>query len=166
MVQQTDMERINNILKLDTYQSYIEKNHLAEKERRFCRHDMAHFLDVARIAMILNESEKYGIPKELIYAAALLHDVGRWKQYQDGTPHEIAGAALASEILQQCRFDKEEEGIIVTAIRNHRNEDVREEKDLKGLLYRADKLSRACFFCPMEQECKWKQDRKNKELFL
>lgn len=155
------MDRINQILKLDLYKEYVSRNMLAEKQRKFCRHDMGHFLDVARIAMILNLSEEYGISKEMIYAAALLHDIGRWKQYEDGTPHEKAGGCLASEILVKCGFNKEEIADIITAIHNHRNADIKENKDLSGLLYRADKLSRACFSCAAESECSWKEDKKN-----
>lgn len=160
------MERINRIIQAELYQNYVEKNDLAEKERRFCRHNMEHFLDVARIAMILNASENYGISKELIYAAALLHDIGRWKQYEDGTPHEKASVVLAPEILCQCGFDEEETAQIIEAVGNHRNPDIRESKDLSGLLYRADKLSRACFVCKMEKECNWKSGRKNRTLIL
>ena len=52
------MERVNRILEHDGYQECLRKNETAEKDRRFCRHDMAHFLDVARIAWILNLQEE------------------------------------------------------------------------------------------------------------
>ncbi len=156
-----EMERVNRILKQDLYQDYLKKNNLAEKERQFCRHNMVHFLDVARIAMILNQKENYGIEPEMIYAAALLHDIGRWKQYLDGTPHEMASAELASEILFQSGFDSEETNVIIAAIKSHRDLGIREEKSLRGLLYRADKASRPCFACEMEKECNWKNERKN-----
>lgn len=155
------MDRINQILKLDLYKEYVDKNMLAEKQRQFCRHDMGHFLDVARIAMILNLSDGYQLSKEMIYAAALLHDIGRWKQYEDGTPHEEVSARLAPEILIKCGFNKEEIAVVLDAVRNHRNADIRENKDLAGLLYRADKLSRACFSCKAESKCDWKKDKKN-----
>ena len=160
------MERIDRMIQDKLYRDYLEKNEMAEKERRFCRHNMAHFLDVARIAMILNASEDYGISTELIYGAALLHDIGRWKQYEDGTPHEQASAVLAPEILRQCGFDEQETGQIIKAIGDHRNQDIKESKDLSGLLYRADKLSRACFACKMEKECNWKNKKKNMTLVL
>ena len=54
------MERVNRILEHDGYQECLRKNETAEKDRRFCRHDMAHFLDVARIAWILNLQEEAG----------------------------------------------------------------------------------------------------------
>lgn len=160
------MERVNRILQSEQYQKYIEKNEEWERDRKFCRHNMGHFLDVARIAMLLNEEEQYGLPKEMIYAAALLHDIGRWKQYEDGTPHEKAGADLAPEILKECGFDEKETDVIVLAVSKHRNAAVKEEKNLNGLLYRADKLSRACFACGAEKDCDWKEDKKNRKLLF
>lgn len=160
------MERVNRILRLQTYREYLEKNNRAEAERRFCHHNMGHFLDVARIAFILNQREGYEQEQELIYAAALLHDIGSWMQYEQGVPHEQASAALAPEILGACGFSQEEERTIVKAIENHRNAGVKEEKSLSGLLYRADKYSRPCFACEMEKACDWKKDKKNLKLFL
>lgn len=156
------MERVNQILELDSYRKYLKMNEAAEEDRKFCHHDMGHFLDVARIAMILNEKDGYHISEELIYAAAVLHDIGRWKQYKDGTPHEVAGAELAPEILTKCGFSKEETERVVTAISSHRNSKVMNDRDLNGLLYRADKMSRSCFVCKEEKNCHWKEDKKNK----
>ncbi len=160
------MERVNEILNHDLYKKYLEKNKMAEAKRRFCHHDMAHFLDVARLALIFNLEEGLEIPKELIYAAALLHDIGRWRQYEDGTPHEKASAILAQEILSDCGFTKEEITQVISAIANHRNADIKEKGTLDGILYRADKMSRGCFFCEAEPECNWKGDKKNLYLKL
>lgn len=160
------MERVNRILSSSRYREYLDKNNRAEADRRFCHHNVGHFLDVARIALILNEAQGYGQSQEIIYAAALLHDIGRWMQYEDGTPHEKASAVLAPEILSDSGFTKEESNIILRAIEEHRNVLVREEKSLSGLLYRADKYSRPCFACEMEKECDWKKDKKNLKLFL
>lgn len=160
------MQRINRILNLESYKEYLNRNEEAEKERIFCHHDMEHFLHVARIAGILNAEENYGIAGELIYAAALLHDIGRWQQYRDGTPHEKISAHLAYDILLKCGFSREETEMVVTAISQHRNSEIKEHKDLNGLLYRADKLSRACFACKAEKECNWKNDKKNKQLLI
>ena len=160
------MERVNRILNNALYQEYLEKNDQAEAQRRFCHHNMGHFLDVARIAALLNVTEGYGQEQENIYATALLHDIGRWMQYEDNTPHEKASVMLAPEILSECGFLKEESREILTAIGNHRNAGIREEKSLSGLLYRADKLSRPCYVCKMEKECNWKNDKKNLELLV
>ena len=112
----------------------------------------------------MNYEENYGEEQELIYAAALLHDIGRWVQYEDGTPHEKASAVLAPESLHNSGFFGEAEEKIISAIVNHRNALIKEEKSLSGLLYRADKLSRPCFACEMEKECNWKNDKKNRSL--
>ena len=158
------MERVNRILVHPMYREYLARNERAEASRRFCHHHMGHFLDVARIAVILNITENYGLSKELIYAAALLHDIGRWMQYKDDTPHEQASAMLAPDILKECGFTQQECAMILQAIENHRNMQIREEKTLSGLLYRADKLSRPCYACKMEKECSWKRDKKNLDL--
>lgn len=134
---------------------------MAEEGRRFCHHDMGHFLDVARLAMIFALQEGQPLPEEMIYAAALLHDIGRWRQYEDGTPHEKASALLAPEILVESGFTKEETEQILSAILNHRNAAVKKDRTLDGILYRADKMSRSCFCCEAEKECDWKGDKKN-----
>ena len=160
------MERVNRILEHDGYQECLRKNEAAEKDRRFCRHDMAHFLDVARIAWILNLQEEAGVGQELIYAAALLHDCGRWRQYEDGTPHEKASAQIAPQILVECGFAEEERESILAAIREHRNPKSAETAGLTGLLYRADKLSRSCFSCKAEAKCNWPEGKKNRKIRL
>lgn len=170
------MERVNRILNHSLFQEYLTKNKQAEESRRFCRHDMGHFLDVARLAMIFHlqgrvfsdcgpvSGDKMEVQEELIYAAALLHDIGRWKQYEDGTPHEKVSASLAPEILSDCGFTEKETAQIVGAIAAHRNEAIKEEQSLRGILYRADKMSRSCFCCETERECSWKGSKKNLEL--
>lgn len=160
------MERVNRILEHDGYQECLRKNEAAEKDRRFCRHDMAHFLDVARIAWILNLQEEAGVEQEFIYAAALLHDCGRWRQYEDGTPHEKASAQIAPQILVECGFAEEEQESVLVAIREHRNPKSAETAGLTGLLYRADKLSRSCFSCKAKAECDWPEEKKNRKIRL
>ena len=200
------MERVNRILRNPVYREALQKNQEAEKERRYCHHDMAHFLDVARIAMLLAAKEQITaareqplpiseekelhafedgslpiseekelhafedrslpISEEIVYAAALVHDIGRYRQYEDGTPHEEASAALAADILLDSGFDEKETHVIIDAVRSHRNAGIAEEKSLRGLLYRADKLSRACFACPAQGDCNWSAEKKNMRLVL
>lgn len=158
------MDRIDKILHHDLFVRNLEKNKAAEAGRRFCRHDMAHFLDVARIGMVINLEEELGIGKEMIYATALLHDIGKHLQYSAGIPHEKASAGLAPEILRTCGFDEKETGVIVEAILRHRTQEAASERNLNGLLYRADKASRACFACAAESECNWKGSKKNMQI--
>ena len=158
------MERVNRILRHKAFQWHMKENERAEKERIFCRHDMAHFLDVARIAMILNLRENLGLPKDLMYGAALLDDFVRHEQYIPGTPHEIASARIAPDILADCGYGPEERQEIAQAIALHRDSETAQRHDLAGILYRADKASRACFACGASGQCNWKEDRKNQEI--
>lgn len=160
------MSRIDAIIRHPVFIGHMEKNEAAEQGRIFCRHDMGHLLDVARIAMLLNLEEGLGLTKELLYGAALLHDIGRHEQYESGTPHEEAGAQIAPAILADCGYDEKETRVITEAIRMHRNKAIAECADLKGVLYRADKLSRPCFCCKAESACNWKEEKKNKHLRL
>lgn len=155
------MERIDKILNHDLFVENMRKNEAAEADRSFCRHNMAHLLDVARIAMILNLEEELGIQKDILYAAALLHDIGRHIQYKEGTPHEQTSAEIAPSILRDCGYDDKETGVIADAILLHRTPEIAENHDLSGILYRADKASRACFACKAEKACDWKREKKN-----
>lgn len=155
------MDRINRILNHSSYLEHMGKIHEAEADRDFCRHNVAHFLDVARIAWIWNLEEGLGMDKEIVYAAALLHDIGRHEQYSDGTPHELSSARIAPEILGECGFVQEEVAMVADAIVSHRNSRVMGESSLRGLLYRADKASRACFACGVRAKCSWKDGKKN-----
>lgn len=155
------MDRIDRILKHDLFLFHLHANEAAEAQRCFCLHNMVHFLDVARIGEIINLEENMGIDRELIYAAALLHDMGKHVQYEDGTPHELASAEIAPQILADVGFDDKETAVIVDAIKSHRDVSVMGECNLCGVLYRADKASRACFACKTEADCNWKEDKKN-----
>ena len=160
------MERINHILNHDLFKCYVSENAKEEKYRQFCKHDLGHALDVARIAWILNLEEEAGLSKDLVYGAALLHDIGRYLQYRDGTPHEQASATLAEDILDECGFTESECREILQAILSHRDIKMAKKKDLSGVIYRADKMSRACFGCKMEKECNWKPEKKNMVITL
>ncbi len=155
------MERIDKILKHDLFLYHLQKNNSAEADRRFCRHNMAHFLDVARISYIMNLEEQMEIPRDVIYGAALLHDLGKHVQYEDGTPHEKASAEIAPRILEDCGFSQEEIERIAEAILSHRDERAAQEKSLRGILYRGDKASRSCFCCEAEKDCNWREGKKN-----
>ena len=156
----TDLERIRNH---PLFQQAYKRLKKAEKERIFCCHQIDHLLDVARIAYIQNLEQGLGFSKEMIYAAALLHDIGKASQYEEQIPHEIASAELAEIILQETHFTEEEKQQILQAIRGHRK--MKEEMTtFEGLLYTSDKKSRLCFVCPAEAECNWSSDKKNMEM--
>ncbi len=154
------MERVNAILKNSEYREYLQKNRQWEKGRKFCKHNMGHFLDVARIAHLYNLDENLGFEKELLYAAALLHDIGKWQQYECGIPHNESSAILSGPILKECGFSDRETELILKAIADHRR-DTADKRSFSHLLYRADKKSRRCFDCKMNDKCKWADETKN-----
>ncbi|MEI3176166.1 MAG: HDIG domain-containing metalloprotein [Lachnospiraceae bacterium] len=78
------MERVDRIIRNETFIWNMKKLLRLEQERIYCRHDMDHLLSVARVQIKALE-ERIPVSKELIYAAALLHDIGRAAQY-DGDP--------------------------------------------------------------------------------
>lgn len=155
------MERVNRIIRHPLWRGALRQIEELEEERIFCRHDLDHFLHVARLAYIENLEQSLNLPKGLIYAAALLHDIGRGLQYEKEIPHEEASAALAQSILTDCGFCEDEKAAVTDAISGHRNADAAKEYDLAGLLYRADKNSRSCFLCKAETECNWSREKKN-----
>ena len=93
------MKRINNILSNEIYKNHVERLQYYEKDREFCCHDMEHFLSVARIMIIKSQEEHLTIAKDIIYAVAMLHDIGRVLQYEEGMEHSKAGVEIASRIL-------------------------------------------------------------------
>ena len=155
---------VNRIIQHPKYKMCLDRIAECEKERIFCHHDMVHFLDVARLAWIFNLQNDIGLEHKLVYGAALLHDVGRYEQYEIGTPHEIASARIAPDILQDCGYLSEEIEQITEAIRQHRNAQIKDELTLRGIIYRADKMSRSCFSCKAIEACDHQEDKKNKEL--
>lgn len=159
-----EMVRVNRILAHPEFLRCVKRTEELEKDRLFCRHNMVHFLDVARIAWIMSREDEMTIAKERVYAAALLHDIGKYEQYENGTPHNLSSARLAAPILEDCGFAAEETEEILAAIESHRDASVKNEPNLRGLLYRADKASRACFACSANQECSWSDEKKNLRL--
>ena len=98
------MQRIDNILKNETYRFLMGMIRERELARIFCCHGLDHCLDVARIAYMLDMDEGAGIDRELIYAAALLHDVGRADPDNTGMEHHILSVRYAGDILRPVSY--------------------------------------------------------------
>lgn len=158
------MERIQKIIDHPAYRTCLVLIEETEKHRLYCRHDIEHFLAVARIAYIINLEENLGISKEVIYGAALLHDIGKYEQYVSGIPHEEAGVRCALPILEDSEFTAAEREQILSAIKTHRNAKKAGIGKLNELLYRADKQSRTCLVCQQQESCKW--EKKNRFIFV
>lgn len=155
------MEKYQKITRHKKFIKYIEQIKEVEKERVFCCHGMDHLVDVARIAYIYNLEQNLGLSKDVIYGAALLHDIGKVKQYKKKIPHEITGSIKCEGILRDCGYEESEIEMIKTAILHHRRGDDPKQNPLSEILYDADKKSRPCMCCDASGECNWEEDRKN-----
>ncbi len=164
------MDRINALLKDQDFMRCISQLEMLEKNRVYCKHGLSHLLDVARIGYILlledGIASESSITKELFYAAALTHDLGRVSEYTGGPSHESAGAGIAEELLGRHGFSKTETAMVAQAISAHRNRQTTsaihgDGKLLSDYLRRADTLSRNCFCCQARDTCHWSEERKN-----
>lgn len=152
------MKRVNNIIHDDVFLKLINEIHMIEKNRKFCLHGIEHLLNVARMMQILNLEEDLHLDKEVIYGAALLHDIGRCEQYYNNGSHAQEGAIIAEDILFRAGYDKDEIEEICNAIKEHNNIG---KSTLSKLLKFVDKRSRNCFLCNMRNECYWDDNKKN-----
>ena len=151
------MDRVNAIYRNNEYKKLLHAISDREKDRQFCRHGLQHLLDVARIATIIALDGSIDIKRDVIYAAALMHDTGR---AVSDSAHAYYSAKLCVDILPSCGYSQEETALIADAVSNHG-----EGKDgLAGILRRADRLSRICFECAQADKCKW--DKLNGEITL
>lgn len=153
------MIRVNKILKNSLFRSCMQEIDEAEKERIFCGHGIEHLLSVARIMHINALEDNIDIDKEIIYASALLHDIGRARAYRLHTDHAAESAEIAGKILEDCDFDKAETDEIIYAVLHHN--DSEKSSELCTLLRTADRLSRNCFACKAYEECNWSENKKN-----
>lgn len=151
------------ILKDKRYRNLLNEIEILEKDRKFCKHDISHFMDVARIATIiwLEDGKAKELKRDIIYAAGLLHDIGRAVEYKDGMSHDEASAEIAAEILPDCGYLPSEISEISRAIIGHSGRNQTKDTYLGEIIARADKLSRGCFLCKARKECKWSENDKN-----
>lgn len=157
------MDRVHRILDHPLFLRELAAIEEAERDRIYCGHNLAHLLDVARIAWILNLERDLGLAKDLVYGTALLHDLGRAREYDQGVSHDQASVQLAGIILPQAGYTPDEIRIMERAILGHRGHGPGPEKEdpLTRILFEADKKSRACFACPARESCKWPEEKKN-----
>lgn len=155
------MDRVNQILYHKQFLECVNQNEKWEQDRIFCKHGIEHFLDVARIAYIKVLERSMEVKKDVIYAAALLHDIGKYMQYEKGIPHEIGSAELAQSILVDCGYEALERDLITEMIRSHRTRPSEQTSPIVALFYEADKESRLCLFCQAREACHWSEKKKN-----
>ncbi|MGN0341209.1 MAG: HD domain-containing protein [Roseburia sp.] len=151
------------LLDQENYLRQLEHLEELEGERIFCKHGLEHLMDVARVAWIRCLEEHLPYDKEDVYLFALLHDIGRVKEIEEGISHAVASAQYAGEILMHIGYPARGRERIVNAILGHRG-DSESMEDFAALMKWADKACRPCFCCKASEECNWKEEKKNKAL--
>jgi len=156
--------RVNLVIEHPLFKEYALKNAQAEEKRLFCKHGFEHGLAVARIAYIyLLEEGKTSLSKEVVYAAAVLHDLGRWREYETGEDHALVGAELVMPILLESGFNLEEVKVIVQGISEHCFDPKHELSLLGKALAYADDWARDCRSCISQKDC-YKYSREMDEI--
>lgn len=157
------MDRIDKIISNQDFIRNLEIIDNAEINREFCKHDLNHLLDVARIAYIYCLENNYKLDKEIIYATALMHDIGRSMEYQNILQHDKAAAIIVPNILNKAGFNDNEIDEIIKSISIHREKNCQKTL-LDKVIYYADKKSRNCFYCKVREKCNWDNSLKNKTI--
>ena len=156
------MNKTGLILQNKTFNNALCSLEKLESDREFCKHDLTHLIEVARIMLIINERENLNLDYNLIIGASLLHDLGRINGYKFNSDHHLEGQDLIKRILTECTYSKDEINKILSAISLHKSSS---EDKLSNTLFMADKLSRPCYTCKMKNECYWDNSLKNKRYY-
>ncbi len=148
------------ILRHPLYRSLMNEMQQHEQTRPFCHHGYEHALAVCRLMWIACLEDGHAdLGRDVVYAAGLLHDIGRVQQYANGTDHIKAGQPDWDEILRSCGYDASERRLIVSAMESHHSVDGGGR--LGALLRTADRESRLCFVCHAADACHWPDEKKN-----
>ena len=132
---QTEMDRVDRIIYNDEYRRLMETVRNKETDRIFCRHGLEHCLDVARIAYIMNIEQGYAIDREIIYAAALLHDV---VEDTEITFEDLTGE-FPEEVVEALRYLTRDKSMnYFDYIRNIRKNPIAKKVKQADLLHNSD----------------------------
>lgn len=153
----------NKIIKNQKYIKILKDIEALEKGRIFCGHNMEHFLDVARITLILCKEQNLDVSPDFIYSTALLHDIGRAQQYRNDVSHDTAGEKIAREILQEVGASESFTDAVCSCILHHSTNKVTQGgiSAFEKIFRAADKKSRNCFCCKAQKECNWQYEKRN-----
>lgn len=102
-------------------------------------HDINHVYRVLYMAMDIVQTEI--ADAEIVYLAAVLHDIGRRYEAEQNKSHAAIGADMAYEFLVNSKYDRKRAMWISDCIRSHRQSDKVEPATIEGkILFDADKL--------------------------
>lgn len=156
-----NLQKANKILFHSKYVELLKTIETKEETRIYCKHNMEHFLNVARIMMILNLENGNSYSSDVVYGTALLHDIGRAINDEN---HNKESVEIAKSILEECGYSTDEINLISNSISNHRKDNSSDL--LSEFLYFADKKSRNCFDCKASKTCNWNNEKRTNKLII
>ena len=99
--------------------AYVEKEIFPQYKDNDQAHGIIHILEVIRRAFALNETLKLGLNKDMIYAIAAYHDLGKYINHE--IHEKIAADIFINDENMKQFFTDEERVIIKEAIEDHRS---------------------------------------------
>lgn len=162
------MNRIHALQADERFLALLNQIEEAEKDRIFCRHGLSHLLDTARIAWIDALEKGLSLDKASVYAAALLHDLGRAPEFGPAADHDTAALEDCRQILSRAGFAPKAAAEILCAVRDHGDKRTPDAMlpPLSAVIRRADGLSRPCWKCAAAEECYWSATRRNGHIII
>jgi uncharacterized protein len=116
---------------------------IVKKELSSSHHDIEHIERVYNLCLHLAKYES-NVDLEILKVAALLHDIARFKEFQDKTgkiEHATLGAEVAEEVLKTLGYSREKIEQIKHCIIVHRYRRNRKPRTMEAMiLFDADKL--------------------------
>lgn len=153
------MSYLARLLALESYRQALRALEDQEADRIYCKHNLDHFLDVARVTMLVCADFDIPADKDVVYLAALMHDLGRLDKGQ--ADHPVASAQLADQWLEAIDFPADRRPEVIRLIEGHGWRGPAVPSNLLEAFSLADSLSRPCYQCPATDSCHWPADRKN-----
>ena len=154
------MERYQKIVRNKRFQREYQRLEEKEQDRRFCRHNMEHFLAAARISLYQSFWKTAGDIQRCYLWYRFLHDLGRMAEYETGNLMRSWRGSCRG-ILRSADMSRWRLNRLQTSIRGHRRKGQKDPDSFADVFYQADKLSRDCIHCRVREECYWPEDRKN-----
>jgi len=102
------------ILRLETFYA------IAEQKGTICQeHDLKHALRVKNLCLFIEKRDHLNLDKEILIAAALLHDLGYL--LNDSPEHVKSSIQFARVLLPEVKFKKAKIPAVIACIKNHDN---------------------------------------------
>lgn len=128
---------------MKTTRKYSEIERILEARLECSAHKLDHIYRVYDLCVLIGEQEE-NVDFDVLLPAALLHDIARAEESQDGTgkvDHALLGGEMAAEILLKLGYDQDRVMKIKHCIESHRYRTSNRPETIEAkILFDADKL--------------------------